>query len=156
MLAVQELTKPPLVLHTGASSFPPLPFCDPPSEHYLLWGDPALRQPAAAYVLFGGEIATRETLAANHRSWLVVMLDRSPASLVDQTGWFDEPFLPVQYTEIDRIAMRLYDPGGCDSYRHLDIHTALAVRGASRLSFPIGAPTIREPAPPSGEIGGRL
>ena len=81
--------------------------------------NPDLRQPAVTFESFGAKIATVESLAQHGRLWLVVMLDRSIASQYEQLNWFDENLVPLGDTDVDGIAVRLYDLGEPGDYRHL-------------------------------------
>ncbi len=104
-----EFAEGDVVLHTGVGSFLPFLFYQPPAEHYLLWGDPDPRLGAATYELFGGKIATRETIAGHRRLWLVVMLDHSVKYQQDQVRWFDDHFPLIEDSNVGGILIRLYD-----------------------------------------------
>jgi mannosyltransferase len=98
-----------VVLHTGVGSFLPFLFYRPPPAHYLLWGDPDPRLAAATYELFGGKIATYETIAGYQRVWLVVMLDHSVEYQRNQVRWFDDRFPLLEASHVGGILIRLYD-----------------------------------------------
>lgn len=101
-----------MVLHTSVGSFLPFLFYEPPSEHYLLWGDPDPHLPASAYESFGGRIASRETLGDCQRLWLVVMLDHSLEYQQDQAAWFDDHLALVGDSSVGGIFIRLYEVTG--------------------------------------------
>ncbi len=101
-----------MVLHTSVGSFLPFLFYEPPSEHYLLWGDPDPHLPASAYEAFGGRIVSREIIDGQRRLWLVVMLDHSTEYQLDQVRWFDDRCELTEGEDVSGIFIRLYNCTG--------------------------------------------
>lgn len=97
------------VLHTSVGSFLPFLFYEPPSAHYLLWGDPDPHLPASAYEALGGRIVSREAIGGQRRLWLVVMLDHSTEYQLDQVNWFDDRCELIEENDVSGIFIRLYD-----------------------------------------------
>ncbi|GAB4536642.1 MAG: hypothetical protein Kow0063_22410 [Anaerolineae bacterium] len=105
----EEFKPGDMVLHTSVGSFLPFLFYEPPSAHFLLWGDPDPHLPASAYESFGGRIASRGMITDYQRLWLVVMLDHSLEYQQEQVAWFDNHLSLIDETNVGGIFIRLYE-----------------------------------------------
>lgn len=98
-----------LVLHTSNGSYLPFLFYDPPSEHYLLRGDPAPHYPPEVFRLMGGEDIAPDEIEGYRRLWLIVALDHSLDYQKGMVAYFDERHPLLTEKTFGGILVRVYD-----------------------------------------------
>ena len=98
-----------VIVHTGNGSYIPFLIYLPPTDHFLLEGDPAPHHPPNVHENGGGDIISQEALEGYGRIILVIALDHSVEYQQQRVAEFEQIYTRVDDLTTDNIIIRIYE-----------------------------------------------